>query len=77
MKNNLKTLIVVLILSIFSMTTFAANTSGDDDLATFADNPAGAPGDPGAPINDYLLPMLLLGVAIGYRLLRKKTEIVD
>ena len=77
MKNNLKTLVIVLILSIFSMTTFAANTSGDDDLATFADNPAGAPGDPGAPINDYLIPMLILGIAIGYRLLRKKTEIVD
>ena len=25
------------------------------------------------PISDYLIPMLLLGVAIGYRLLRKKT----
>ena len=77
MKNNLKTLIVVLTFSIFSMTTFASNTSGEEDLTTLADNPAGAPGDPGAPINDYLLPMLLLGVAIGYRLLRKKTEIVD
>ena len=77
MKNNLKTLVIVLILSIFSMTTFAANTSGEEDLTTLADNPASAPGDPGAPINDYLIPMLVLGIAIGYRLLRKKTEIVD
>lgn len=29
-----------------------------------------------APINDYLVPMLLLGVVLGYRLLKKKTEIV-
>ena len=77
MKNNLKTLVIVLILSIFSMTTFAANTSGEEDLTTLVDNPAGSPGDPGAPINDYLIPMLVLGIAIGYRLLRKKTEIVD
>ena len=76
MKNNIKTLIVVLTFSIFSMTTFAANTSGEEDLSTMTD-PVGAPGDPGAPINGYLLPMLVLGVAIGYRLLRKKTEIVD
>ena len=76
MKNSLKTLVIVLIVSIFSMTTFAANTSGEEDLATMAE-PVGAPGDPGAPINDYLIPMLVLGIAIGYRLLRKKTEIVD
>ena len=28
------------------------------------------------PINDYLIPMLILGIAIGYRFLRKKTETV-
>ena len=76
MKNNIKTLILALSLSVFSLTTFAANTSGEEDLATLA-NP-GDPGvDPGAtPIKDYLIPMLVLGVAIGYRLLRKKTVIV-
>lgn len=29
-----------------------------------------------APINDYLIPMLILGIVLGYRLLRKKTETV-
>lgn len=29
------------------------------------------------PINDYLIPMLVLGIAIGYRFLRKKTETVN
>ena len=77
MKNNLKTLVVVLTLTLCSMTAFAANTSGEEDLATLAN-----PGDPGVdpggtPISGYLVPMLVLGIAIGYRLLRKKTEIVD
>jgi hypothetical protein len=76
MKNNIKTLVLVLTFSICSMTTFASNTSGDEDLATMSD-PAALPGDPGAPINDYLIPMLVIGIAIGYRLLRKKTEIVE
>ncbi len=27
-----------------------------------------------APINEYLVPMLVLGIVLGYRLLRKKTQ---
>ena len=75
MKNNIKTLVIVFVFSIFSLTTFASNPSGEEDLSTFA-NPGEPGGDPGAPINDYLLPMLVLGIAIGFRLLRKKTAIV-
>ena len=75
MKNNIKTLVIVFALSICSLTTFAANPSGEEDLSTFA-NPGEPGGDPGAPINDYLIPMLVLGIAIGFRLLRKKTAIV-
>ena len=76
MKYNIKTLVLVLIISIFSLTTFASNTTGEEDLATFT-NPGDPGGDPGAsPINDYLLPMLVLGIAVGYRLLRKRTAIV-
>jgi hypothetical protein len=30
-----------------------------------------------APINDYLIPMLILGIVLGYRLLRKRTETVN
>jgi hypothetical protein len=41
----------------------------------FAQNPGDPPVDPGvSPINDYLIPMLLIGVALGYRLLKKKTQ---
>ena len=28
------------------------------------------------PVNDYLIPMLVLGIAIGFLLLRKRTAIV-
>ena len=76
MKNNIKTSVLVFVFSIFSLTTFAANTLDDEDLATFV-NPGDPAGDPGAtPINDYLIPMLVLGIAIGFHLLKKKTEIV-
>ncbi len=76
MKNNIKTFVLVFVFSIFSLTTFAANTLDDEDLATFV-NPGDPAGDPGAtPINDYLIPMLVFGIAIGFRLLRKKIEIV-
>ena len=27
-----------------------------------------------APINDYIIPMLVIGIAMGYHLLRKKTQ---
>jgi hypothetical protein len=75
MKYKIKTLVLVLIISIFSLTTFASNTTGEEDLATFT-NPGDPGGDPGAsPINDYLLPMLLLGVILGYRLLKNKNRI--
>ena len=74
MKNNIKTLVLVLITSIFSLTAFASNTLSDEDLATFT-NPGDPAGDPGAtPINDYLVPMLLLGSIIGYRMLNKKKK---
>ena len=78
MKNNIKTLVLVFSLSNCSVTTFAANTSGEEDfLSTFA-NPGEPGGDPGAtPVNEFLTPMLVIGVAIGYRLLRKKTAIVN
>ena len=75
MKNNIKTLVLVFVFSIFSFTAFAANTTGEEDLTTFT-NPNDPGADPGAPIDDYLIPMLVVGIAIGFHLIRKKTEIV-
>jgi hypothetical protein len=75
MKKKLNKVTLAVIVSLFTCMTFASNTSGEQDLATFA-NPDGPGGDPGTtPINDYLIPLLLLGVILGYRLLKKKNRI--
>jgi hypothetical protein len=48
------------------------------NAVVFAQDPLNPGGDPGpaAPINDYAIPMLVLGVVIGYNLLRKKRSLI-
>ena len=70
MRNNIKTLVLSFALSIYSMTTFAAN-SGEEDFITMAD-PSDPGSDPGAPIGDFIIPMLLLGIALSFYLLKKR-----
>lgn len=70
MRNNIKTLILSFALFIYSMTTFAAN-SGEEDFITMAD-PSDPGSDPGAPISDFIIPMLLLGIALSFYLLKKR-----
>ena len=70
MKNNIKTLVLSFALSIYSMTTFAAN-SGEEDFITMAD-PSDPGSDPGAPIGDYIIPMLIFGIALSFYLLKKR-----
>jgi hypothetical protein len=68
MKKKLNKVALVVLVLLFTSMTFASNTTGEEELATFA-NPEGPGADPGTtPINDYLIPMLLLGVLVGYRL---------
>ena len=55
----------VLVLAVSSMFAQPAEPGGDLDPEDGDLNPA--------PISDYLLPMLVLGVATAYVLLRKKT----
>ena len=59
MKNNLKPLIVsILILS---------------NSLIFAQNPGDPPVDPGiSPINDYIIPMMVLGMVLGLIMLKKQ-----
>ena len=71
MRNNIKTLVLSFALSIYSMTTFAAN-SGEEDFITMVDDPSNPGSDPGAPIGDYIIPMLLLGIALSFYLLKKR-----
>lgn len=45
--------------------------------AAFAQNPSEAPDDedgPQAPLNDYVVPMLLAGVILGYSFIKGKTK---
>ena len=70
MRNNIKTLVLSFALSIYSMTTFAAN-SGEEDFIAMVD-PSDPGSDPGAPIGDYIIPMLLLGIALSFYLLKKR-----
>ena len=75
MKKKLNKVVLVAIVTLFTCLTFASNTTGEEELATLA-NPEGPGADPGtSPINDYLIPLLLLGVVLGYRLLKKKKRI--
>ena len=70
MRNNIKTLVLSFVLSIYSMTTFAAN-SGEDDFITMAD-PSDPGSDPGAPIGDFIIPMLIFGISLSFYLLKKR-----
>jgi hypothetical protein len=39
----------------------------------FAQDPGDPPVDPGiSPINDYIIPMMVLGMALGFFMLKKK-----
>ena len=70
MRNNIKTLVLSFALSIYSMTSFAAN-SGEEDFITMAD-PSDPGSDPGAPIGDFIIPMLIFGIALSFYLLKKR-----
>ena len=60
---NFKILLLVLML-----TTGVQNMNAQED---FDDDTQDVPE---APINDYIIPMLLAGVYLGYRLLKSRTE---
>lgn len=60
---NFKTLLIILMLSA-GVQTMNAQEDFDDDTQDV----------PSAPINDYIVPMLLAGVYLGYRLLKSRTK---
>ena len=72
MKKKLNNALLVLLISLFTCLTFASNMTDEEDFIALV-NPGDPGADPGAtPINDYLVPMLLLGSIMGYRMLNKK-----
>ncbi|MEZ0006633.1 hypothetical protein ABH942_002010 [Flavobacterium sp. 28YEA47A] len=60
---NFKTLLIILMLSA-GVQTMNAQEDFDDDTQDV----------PSAPINDYIVPMLLAGVYLGYKLLKSRTK---
>lgn len=64
MKLNIKSLLIIAMLFI-SMNKSYAQEDFEDDTEDI----------PAAPINDYVLPMLLIGVICGFQLLKRKPAI--
>jgi hypothetical protein len=68
MKSNKVTKTILTLVLFFSISLAFAQPPEDPDDGS---DPIGAPLDP-APIGDYLLPMLVLGIATAFILLKKK-----
>jgi hypothetical protein len=69
-KNSIKT--IVFCLAILSSINAIAQP-GDDDASTIIGNLENP--DAAAPISEYIIPMLLIGIVIGYRLLKQKKQL--
>lgn len=67
MKNSLKKQFLIMALLLVGSLSFAQGPGEPDDDEDGADELL----DP-APIGDYVLPMLLVGVFVAYRLIRKE-----
>ena len=69
MKNTRKKIAYIVLLALVTCNIFATNTATEEEILSVVD-----PGvDPGStPINNYILPMLILGIALSYRLMKKK-----
>lgn len=63
MKIKFKTILLILLL-VVGFQNMNAQEDFDDDTQDV----------PSAPINDYIIPMLLVGVYLGFRLMKSKTK---
>ena len=69
-KNSIKT--ILFCLAIVSSINAIAQP-GDDDASAIIGNLEN-PDASTTPISDYIIPMLLIGIVIGYRLLKQKKQ---
>ena len=67
MKNKAINTLVFCLILLSNLNGIAQEAPGDDDFEGILEDL-----DPPAPINDYIIPMLLIGIIIGYRLLKQK-----
>ena len=70
MKNKAIKTIVFCVMIVSSINAIAQ--PGDDDASTIIGNLENP--DTTAPISEYIIPMLLIGIVIGYRLLKQKKQ---
>ena len=69
MKNTYTKIAYIFLLALFTCNTFATNTVDEEEILTVVD-PGVDPG--GTPVDTYILPMLFLGIFVGYQLTLKK-----
>lgn len=74
MKNKVIKAIVFCSIILFSLNSIAQITPGVEDEAGGLENTT-TDATAGAPISNYLIPMLILGVILGFRLQRKPNSI--
>ena len=76
MKNKVIKDVVFCLIFLSSLSGIAQPSSGTADATgTLALEDTTA--DAAAPINDYIIPMLLIGVVIGFRLLKKNSNVAS
>ena len=71
MKNNAIKIIVFCLITLSSLNSIAQIPGTEDDIAN--GNLESTTSD--APISDYIIPMLVIGIVIGYRLLKQKKQL--
>ena len=73
MKNNALKIIVFCLITLSSLNSIA-QTPGTEDGSGITGNLESTTSD--APISDYIIPMLVIGVLLSFSLLRKKNQFV-
>jgi hypothetical protein len=68
MKNKAINTLVFCLILLSNLNGIAQEAPGDDNFDGNLEDLDAPPG----PINDYIIPMLLIGIIIGYRLLKHK-----
>jgi hypothetical protein len=69
MKNNAIKIIVFCLITLSSLNSIAQPSVQDAIEGNLENTDAAA-----SPISDYIIPMLVIGVVIGYRLLKQKKQ---
>ena len=64
MKNNIKKIIVFCLITLSSLNSYAQLPGSQNDTSNLETTDA--------PINDYIIPMIVLGIVLSFYLIKKK-----